>query len=133
MFTRFPGYFGTTATNYLTQTFRCNQGITDVASGFVQKNHSQMKKDVSAEDKTARAVVVIRLYDKYEGIGKECEECLTEIVANKAANKRTSVFILARYGFQKPDSLDDWQARFGASLDISFKTIHSSKGYRRIM
>lgn len=129
VFTRFPGHFGMTATNYLTETFRANQGITDVASRFVQKNPSQMKKRVSAQNKTAQAVVVIRRYDKFEDIDKECEECLTEIASKKAAGgKRTTVFILSRYGFRRPDSLGNWKARFRASVDITFKTMHSSKG-----
>jgi DNA helicase IV len=118
-----------TATNYLTQTFRSNQGITDVASRFVQKNPSQMKKCVSARDKMTQAVVVIRRYDKFEDIDEECEKCLSEIGSKRAAeDKRTTVFILGRYRFRKPDSLGTWKARFGASVDITFKTIHSSKG-----
>jgi DNA helicase-4 len=94
VFTDFPGHFGMTSTNYLTQTFRSNQGITDVASRFVQKNPSQMKKYVSSRDKTTQAVVVIRRYDKFEDIDEECEKCLTEIGSKKATeDKRTTVFI----------------------------------------
>ena len=129
VFTDFPGHFGMTATSYLTQTFRSNQGITDVASRFVQKNPSQMKKRVSARDKTTQAVVVIRTYDRFEDIDEECEECLIEIASKKAAEgRRTTVFIVGRYRFREPDSLDTWKARFRRSVDITFKTIHSSKG-----
>ena len=55
VFTRFANHFGVTATNYLTQTFRSNQGITDIAAGFVQKNPSQMSKRFEARDPKSRA------------------------------------------------------------------------------
>ncbi len=42
VFTHFSKHFGVTATNYLTRTFRSNQGISDVASRFIQKNPSQI-------------------------------------------------------------------------------------------
>ena len=58
IFTNFQNIFGYTATNFLTQTFRSNQGIADVAANFVQRNPSQLKKSVKAMDKTVDNVVV---------------------------------------------------------------------------
>lgn len=127
VFTHFTAHFGVTATNYLTQTFRSNQGITDVAAGFVQKNPSQMKKRVAAQDSTSQGVVVVRRYGKLEEMVEECEASLAEIAKTVTNGKRASVFLLARYRHQKPDALDQWKSRF-RSLDIAFRTAHSSKG-----
>lgn len=43
IFTNFPGHFGKTETNFLTQTFRSNQGIATVAAEFIQKNSAQVQ------------------------------------------------------------------------------------------
>ncbi|WP_151821221.1 UvrD-helicase domain-containing protein, partial [Acinetobacter seifertii] len=44
IFTQFERVFGYTKQTQLTQTFRSNQGIANVASGFIQKNKSQLQK-----------------------------------------------------------------------------------------
>lgn len=59
VFTQFANHFGVTA-NYLTRTFRSNQGITDVAAAFIQKNPSQMGKQVQAQDPTFESSAVRR-------------------------------------------------------------------------
>jgi DNA helicase-4 len=129
VFTNFPKHFGVTETNYLTQTFRSNRGITEVASSFIQKNPGQLKKRVEARDDRAEGVVVIRRHDGSAGLEQECEASLEEI--NRGPGRRMSeaaVFILGRYRHQRPTALDRWQKQFAGSLDISFRTIHSSKG-----
>jgi DNA helicase IV len=127
VFTRFANHFGVTATNYLTQTFRSNQGITDIAAAFVQKNPSQMRKRVQALDSTSDGAVVVRRYANREEMDNVCRGILEEIARATLPGKRVSVFLLARYKFQRPEALDEWRAKFPV-LDISFKTAHSSKG-----
>jgi len=129
VFTGFSEHFGVTAVNFLTQTFRSNKGITNVASTFIRKNPRQLGKRVFATDKTERGVVVVRRYDNLEAMSKECEACLVEIVASlKGQSRKATVFILGRYRHQRPPKLPEWQARFRSSLNLSFRTVHSSKG-----
>lgn len=128
IFTGFQSIFGYTATNYLSQTFRSNQGIADVAASFVQRNPSQVKKTVRATDKTTDNVVVIRQYARLQEMEGLIEAALTEIAEVNSAKKLAKVFILGRYRHQSPDKLTYWWKQFAASLDIEFKTIHSSKG-----
>lgn len=129
IFTGFQNVFGYTATNYLSQTFRSNQGIADVAASFVQRNPSQMKKTVSATDKTASNVVMIRQYVRLQELEGLIEEVLAELDAVvSVAKKSAKVFILGRYRNQSPEKLSDWQKQFATSLNVEFKTIHSSKG-----
>ena len=125
--TQFESHFGVTATNYLTQTFRSNQGITDIAAGFVQKNPSQKNKRVEAKDPKSDGVVVIRRYTTLEDMDGVCRECLEEIAKVVPPGDRASVFLLARYKLQKPQAHDEWQGEF-PSLNITFRTAHSSKG-----
>ncbi|MDO8990060.1 MAG: UvrD-helicase domain-containing protein [Sideroxyarcus sp.] len=128
IFTDFQNTFGYTATNFLTQTFRSNQGIADIAANFVQRNPSQLKKSVKAIDKTVDNVVVLRQYERMQEMESLIEESLRELDAEaRATMKQVKVFILGRYRNQAPEKLPHWNEQF-AGLDIEFKTIHSSKG-----
>jgi DNA helicase IV len=127
LITRFADHFGVTATNYLTQTFRSNQGISDIAAGFVQKNTSQTSKRVEARDSKVEGAVIIRRYITLEDMGRVCRSCLEEIANVDHPGNRASVFLLARYKLQKPQALGEWQGEF-RGLDITFRTAHSSKG-----
>lgn len=128
IFTDFQNTFGYTATNFLTQTFRSNQGIADVAANFVQRNPSQLKKSVKAMDKTVDNVVVVRQYERMQEMENLIEESLAELDAEAStAKKQAKVFILGRYRNQVPEKLPHWNKQF-AGLNIEFKTIHSSKG-----
>ena len=127
VFTQFAGHFGVTATNYLTQTFRSNQGITNIAAAFVQKNPSQVTKRVQAHDSASEDTVVVRGYATLEEMDRVCRGCLEEIVGKVQPGNRTAVFLLARYKLQKPGALEEWHGQF-PMLDITFRTAHSSKG-----
>lgn len=129
IFTSFQNIFGHTALNYLTKTFRSNQGIADVAANFVQKNPSQMQKLVDAQDKTTENVVVVRQYLQLQDIENLVETALSELEAEASASgKSAKVFILGRYRHQSPGKLNYWHDRFSANLNIEFRTIHASKG-----
>lgn len=130
LFTSFPSHFGVTATNQLTATFRSNTGISNVASHFVQKNPKQLKKSIVAQDKDEKAVVVLRRYANLAGQDEECLAALSEIAkgTGPAARKKPTVFLLARYWHQCPAEFEAWRTRFKGTFDLSFKTVHSSKG-----
>lgn len=129
IFTSFQSIFGHTAVNYLSQTFRSNQGIADLAAKFVQQNPSQMKKVVEAKDKTTDNVVFVKQYAKLDDVEDLIESALSELNADAVVTgKPASVFILGRYRNQSPEGLKVWQDKFSGKLHIEFRTIHSSKG-----
>lgn len=129
LFTGFSAHFGTTATNYLTQTFRSNQGIADVAAWFVQRNDSQIRKSVVAVDKTSDQVIAIRKIEKRGDVPGHIVDCLKEMAlrAQEAKEVRT-VYFMGRYRHQRPETLGQWSDQFQSSLRLDFKTIHASKG-----
>ncbi len=129
VFTNFPENFGATATNFLTQTFRSNQGIAEVAARFIQKNNAQVRKSVVASDKTTDSVIVIRKVEKWEHVPAQILACLEDAAAAAIKfRERRSVFLLGRYNHQYPNGLKVWREKFGEHLDLEFKTIHGSKG-----
>ena len=129
LFTGFESHFGKTAVNYLTQTFRSNQGIAEAAANFVQQNSAQIRKEVVAQDPTRKATLVVRRYGRRSDTPRYVDACLAEIEqeANKTGETH-SVYILGRYRRQAPEDLADWQSRYGSALEIDYKTVHSSKG-----
>lgn len=128
IFTNFAEVFGHTATNYLTQTFRSNQGIADAAANFVMRNPAQMKKKVVAKDKTTENVVVVRQYARLDEIEELIADALHEIALETSPHSDAKVFILGRYRRQAPTRLGKWHREYTGKLNIEFKTIHSSKG-----
>lgn len=128
LFTNFSKVFGHTATNYLTQTFRSNQGIADAAAKFVMRNPAQMKKQVVALDKTTENVVVIRQYVRLDEIEGLIADALHEIAQVCSPESPAKVFIMGRYRRQTPSRMGEWHQVFAGKLSIEFKTIHSSKG-----
>ena len=123
--TDYAGVFGTTATNYLRKTFRFNQGIADVAAAFVSRNPSQLPKEVMAHDAIVSRVILVANYDSDQDALAFIERQLQKI---SDSGQRAKVYILARYRFHKPTSLEKWQQQFGSKLNIEFSTIHSAKG-----
>lgn len=126
IFTKFEAFFGYTRKQYLTQTFRSNQGIADVASQFVQKNPSQLTKQVKALDSNHQKVVELHYYQS----NQQKNECLAKILTEinqQAGPQPTSVFILGRYNHLYPEFLDQLKPLL-SGCRIEFKTIHASKG-----
>lgn len=126
--TNFQEHFGYTATNYLTRTFRSYQGLVDLAAAFVQKNPSQFKKTVEAHANHPGEQVIIDSYISKRDMQRVLEVRLAQIngVALKQG-QRLSVFILARYNDLKPPGMGQY-AKSYPHLDISFRSIHASKG-----
>lgn len=129
LFTAFPATFGVTATNYLTKTFRSNQGIADVAAHFVQRNSAQLRKSVVAVDQTSDQVIAVLKVERRDDVPGHIMACLDEIaIKAQQAGEVRSVFFLGRYRHQRPEALSDLQHHFKNRLILDYKTIHSSKG-----
>ncbi|WP_176785839.1 UvrD-helicase domain-containing protein [Propionivibrio dicarboxylicus] len=125
----FAHHFGVTATNYLTRTFRSNQGITDVAASFIQANPSQLKKAVQAIDTAKEATIQILEYgadDDVEAVLAAELETLAGIAQTEQRSLR--IFLLGRYNHLRPGSLTSWQKRYAGALTIQFLSLHRSKG-----
>ena len=94
--TNFRDEFDVAAEDQLTKNFRSNQGIVNIASQFVQKNPSQIPKEIRAGDSLCEGVVRVVYYKRDEHVRPLVEAKLREIVANGGTGEK-SVYILARY------------------------------------
>ena len=126
--TSFEAWFGRGPQLALTTTFRCRQSICDVASGFVAKNPAQFQKTMRSAHKTPGPPVRVLRSDNP---GAALAGYLNDLSARVAAgsvpagpDNKVSVNVLGRYNFDR----DLLPGRRPANLEITFRTIHSSKG-----
>lgn len=109
----------------LENTFRFDDRVCSVSENFINKNPSQIKKEI----------IPIRFSDKpsiylYQEEDTKQTQGLFEIIKEISTHhglknkEKAFVLILGRYNFLNPN-VDD---SIYPNLDIKFKTVHSSKG-----
>ena len=142
LFMGFEKVFGATSENLLSKTFRCPQGISDVAAAFIQKNKRGQKPKSVESELDSRVDAVIDLYDvkRNDEVASEVEALLSRLATDilslhgdKPPEKKASVYLLSRYNVNKTDGFDAGafariQAKFADVLDVEFMTAHKSKG-----
>jgi DNA helicase-4 len=127
--TEFASWFGTGPQLALTTTFRCPETICDVASGFVSKNPHQFTKPMrSAHRALGPPVAVIRTSDVTAAVASYLQDLSVGIsngtIPGGYSGGRVTVDILGRYGFER----NVLPSRPPSNLDVTFRTIHGSKG-----
>lgn len=122
----FAASTGVHSTVDLGRTFRSVDKIALAARSFVLKNPSQIEKRIVTASTTDAPAIKIVYYAR----GQEeasLSSVLGSIEATDVSTKKTSVLLLGRYRFVKPDNL--WQlTRTFPKLSIRFMTVHASKG-----
>ncbi|PWK32330.1 UvrD-helicase domain-containing protein [Cupriavidus plantarum] len=132
--TGFREWFGHGQVLKLEQTFRCPQSLCDVSSQFVSKNPRQIKKNVKSDTPaigpTLRAFQVDskeKLADAIEQFIGTLSDRVREGSIPVGSNGKVSVYVLGRYNADRR-YVPSNKGRFGRWVDVSFLTIHRSKG-----
>lgn len=141
-FMDFERNFGPTYEGKLTETFRSAQGLADVAKVFVEENLQGQKK------KNVRCRLDQQIEGRLELVGLVAKDTWIDVIGRKLEElnvqslkdgREVSVFILGRY---QPELIDkaefdpkkkfkwlrQFQLMYPDTLEISYDTIHSSKG-----
>ncbi len=125
--TQFDAWFGPGSQLALTTTFRCPQTICDVTSWFVSKNPAQFNKAMRSAQPDRGAPVRVVIDDDP---ARALTAYLTDLSAAVARGDvtpggggRVTVDVLGRYNFNR-----DLLRSKPANLDVTFRTVHSSKG-----
>lgn len=127
--TEFERQFENATRLLLGTTFRCPPKICDVSSSFVQRNPAQIRKQVRTTNTSGGTPIRIFGFKGMEASSKHIEGELASIHAPSSGQERKAkVLFLGRYRDDEPYLLQQWQRRFGDRLDISYRTVHASKG-----
>lgn len=123
--TKFSENFGFYKRVDLDRTFRFRQPIIDASSRFIQKNSSQLKKEIKGREPSGQPEIEV-----IAGDINNLEEVLNKVLLdiNKyKPSKTASVLFLGRYNFTKPEFFQKLTQKY-KSLKVSYLTIHKSKG-----
>jgi DNA helicase-4 len=123
---KFAGAGGVHSTVDLGRTFRSVDKIALPARSFVLKNPSQSKKRIVSANTTDVPAIKITYYTR----GQESASlalAIEEIQKTTTSGGKSSVLLLGRYHFVRPDNLDDLGSRH-PGLSFRFMTVHASKG-----
>ena len=145
LFTRFIELLGSGTELQITHTYRNSQELIDIAGGFIQKNISQIKKQLISP-KHLEDPIDIESFDDKSSIFKNLAERTTEIIGKIIGEYgiKSSILLIGRYNFDKSkllktDIIKEKMIPGGKSSDkiictkypeanITFMTAHSSKG-----
>lgn len=132
--TGFQDWFGHGQLLKLEQTFRCPQELCDVSSAFVSKNPAQIRKAVRSVKSAVGPVLQTLQVDSKEKLADAISrfvEQLADGVRNgtvkTGVNGKVSVYVLGRYNADR-HYVPTRKSRFERYVDVSFLTIHRSKG-----
>lgn len=118
--------FGESERINLETTFRCSNRIADIATEFVLKNPSQIRKNVSTVHETNKPGVHIGL--SAEDCPDLLRESLNKIIADVAERgEQSTVILLGRYWRSQPENIGKLKREF-TDLELTYMTVHSSKG-----
>ena len=152
LFTRFCKEVGYGQELKITRTYRNAQEIIDIAGTFVQKNSSQIKKELISPKRITNPVIIHTYSEEYvkgeQGgryyrLGVAVNDAIEEIIEYNKGDGKTSVssiLLIGRYGFDARNlcysqefSYDErtgkvYSSRYGSKVKLQFLTAHSSKG-----
>ncbi|MBR6934082.1 MAG: UvrD-helicase domain-containing protein [Clostridia bacterium] len=154
LFTKFAEKMGYAKLLKIVKTYRNSQEVIDIAGTFIQKNTSQIQKELISPKKITDPVIIYT-YDSTKkdvkgdnrsganyAIAHAIEVALGQIIAyNKEEGKpyNSSILLLGRFGFDgdrlERSGLFEYISRGNKlksvrypKLDITFMTAHASKG-----
>lgn len=129
LFNHFADYFGATEINKIETTYRFGEPLVSISSQFIQRNKSQIPKNIHPFSANAKTELFFYPYDR----SNYCET-IEHIIAQIPAEK--SIFLLGRYSFDDYDLSCTYKSinengRLYYVIDnrkIEFLTVHKSKG-----
>ncbi len=129
LFSQFPEYFGATEVNKIETTYRFGEPLVSLSSHFIQRNKSQVKKDIHSFHSDMKTELEFYSYDR-----RDYCNTIGQLVASIPTDK--SIFLLGRYSFDDYylsfmyQSIKEGNRAFYVigGRKIEFLTVHKSKG-----
>ncbi len=154
LFTKFQEKMGYAKLLKIVRTYRNAQDVIDIAGNFIQKNPTQIEKQLISPKNMENPVIIYTYDNSYKQRGQDrrggvlyatanaVETALDQIIAyNRQAGKKDdgTILLLGRYGFDgdylERSGLFEYKTRGSKlksvkypQLDITFMTVHMAKG-----
>ena len=155
LFTHFCEEFDYGVELKITRTYRNAQELINIAGNFVQRNESQIRKELISNKRIDNPVIITTYSEeraknqaefdggKYRHLGNAVNKAIGNILErNEKEGKKgmASILLIGRYGFdarnlcKSPEfNYDEYKnniysARYGNKVKLSFLTAHASKG-----
>jgi len=132
--TGFTKWFGSGQVLKLEQTFRCPQALCDVSSAFISKNPAQITKKVRSVAPVVGPVLEAFQVGHRDAIADAIDRYVMQLAEGvrrgaipPGRNGKISVYVIGRYNADRQHIPGD-SYRYSREVDISFLTIHRSKG-----
>ncbi|WP_316838958.1 UvrD-helicase domain-containing protein [Pedobacter gandavensis] len=131
MITSFAEHFGVTAYNSVLQTYRFNDQILEVSSGFIQSNPNQLQKQLTSPYKATLPpfqLLPVPSARSHEELKLRKWDILVEsLTMISRTHAKAEVFLIGRYHHNKPPGILQLQKNF-TEVKISYYTAHACKG-----
>ena len=149
LFTEFEKEMGYAKTLRITNTYRNSQELIDIAGNFIQKNKTQIQKQLKSNKTIKKPVVVYTYSDIYKnnekpgikGVQYEKAKLLEEVIGKilSVDGNQTNILLIGRYNFDGDQLLKTelFYAEKNSNIirskeypnaKLTFLTAHSSKG-----
>lgn len=152
LFTRFCQEVGYGQELKITRTYRNAQEIIDIAGTFIQRNSSQIKKELISPKRIVNPVIIHTYSEevskkeaggRYYNMGVAVNKAIAEILENnrnEGKSQVSSILLIGRYGFDakhlcysKEFMYDEksgrvYSSQYRSQVKLQFMTAHSSKG-----
>lgn len=139
LFTRFLELMGAGTELKITHTYRNSQELIDIAGGFVQKNSTQIRKQLISPKRLENPIVIEVFDDSFKPmvqLANTVEQIIGEILSEYG--EKSSILLIGRYNYDmyklcrtgkfKELSAGRVKSEAYPSANITFMTAHSSKG-----
>lgn len=139
LFTRFLELMGAGTELKITHTYRNSQELIDIAGGFVQKNSTQIRKQLISPKRLENPIVIEVFDDSFKPmvqLANTVEQIIGEILSEYG--EKSSILLIGRYNYDMYKLYQTGQfkelpagrvkSEKYPSANITFMTAHSSKG-----
>lgn len=138
LFTQFLSWMGSGTELKITHTYRNSQELIDIAGGFVQKNSSQIRKQLISPKHIENPVVISTFDDSSKlmvSLAKKIEEIVGDILAE--FGEQSSILLIGRYNYDLyklcrtgmfREEGENIVSEKYPKAKLAFMTAHSAKG-----
>ncbi len=139
LFTRFLELMGAGTELKITHTYRNSQELIDIAGGFVQKNSTQIRKQLESPKHLENPMIIESFEDSFKPM-KNLAELVDKIIEKilKEFGEKTPILLIGRYNYDMFKLYNTGmfselpsgkvKSKTFPNADITFMTAHSSKG-----